>query len=54
MDLRWRLFGYVLGFAQALLAAVTAWLGLAVRNDGGHEMAAPRRLVDVVPAGWRG
>lgn len=50
MDLRWRLFGYVLGFALALLAAVAAWVGLALRDDVADEMAAAARLVDVVQA----
>ena len=50
VDLRWRLFGYVLGFALALLAAVAAWVGLALRDDVADEMAAAARLVDVVQA----
>ena len=50
VDLRWRLFGYVLGFALALLAAVAAWVGLALREDVAAEMEAAARLVDVVRA----
>ena len=36
MDLRWRLFGYVLGFALALLLAAAAWVGLALREEIGR------------------
>ncbi len=50
VDLRWRLFGYVLGFALALLTAVAAWIGLALREDVAAEMDAAARLVDVVLA----
>ncbi len=50
VDLRWRLFGYVLGFALALLTAVAAWIGLALREDVAAEMDAASRLVDVVLA----
>ena len=50
VDLRWKLFGYVLGFALAVLTAVAAWVGLALRQDVAAEMDAAARLVDVVMA----
>lgn len=50
MDLRWRLFGYVLGFALALLVAAAAWVGLALKEDVAEEMAASTRLVNVMLA----
>ncbi|WP_374243455.1 sensor histidine kinase [Zoogloea sp.] len=50
MDLRWRLFGYVLGFALALLLAAAAWVGLALREDVAEEMAASTRLVNTMLA----
>ena len=50
MDLRWRLFGYVLGFALALVAAAAAWVGLALREDVAEEMEASTRLVNVMLA----
>ncbi|MCK6374895.1 MAG: sensor histidine kinase [Zoogloea sp.] len=50
MDLRWRLFGYVLGFALALLLAAAAWVGLALREDVTEEMAASTRLVNTMLA----
>ncbi len=50
MDLRWRLFGYVLGFALALLTAAAAWVGLALRDDVAEEMEASTRLVNVILA----
>jgi two-component system sensor histidine kinase UhpB len=50
MDLRWRLFGYVLGFALALVAAAAAWVGLALREDVAEEMEASTRLVNVILA----
>ena len=43
MDLRWRLFGYVLGFALALLLAAAAWVGLALREDVAEENRRLRR-----------
>ncbi|WP_374263577.1 histidine kinase [Zoogloea sp.] len=50
MDLRWRLFGYVLGFALALLLAAAAWVGLALREDVAEEMEASARLVNTMLA----
>lgn len=50
MDLRWRLFGYVLGFALALLVAAAAWVGLALREDVAEEMEASTRLANVILA----
>ena len=50
MDLRWRLFGYVLGFALALVAAAAAWVGLALKEDVAEEMEASTRLVNVILA----
>lgn len=50
MDLRWRLFGYVLAFSLALLLAVAAWVGLALREDVAEEMEASTRLVNTMLA----
>lgn len=50
MDLRWRLFGYVLGFALALSVAAVAWVGLALQQDVAEEMEASARLADVILA----
>ncbi|MBS0354603.1 MAG: histidine kinase [Proteobacteria bacterium] len=50
MDLRWRLFGYVLGFALALSVAAVAWVGLALQQDVAEEMEASTRLADVILA----
>lgn len=50
VDLRWRLLGYVLGFALALLTAAAAWVGLALREDVAEEMEASTRLVNTMLA----
>lgn len=50
MDLRWRLFGHVLGFALALLLAAAAWVGLALRVDVAEETAASVRLANTLLA----
>lgn len=50
MDLRWRLFAYVLGFSLALLLAVAAWVALALREDVAEEMEASSRLVNTMLA----
>lgn len=50
MDLRWKLFGTVLGFALALLTAAAAWIGGALQRDATQEMAASARLVDAIRA----
>ena len=50
MDLRWRLFGYVLGFALGLLAMAVAWVGLALQEDVAEEMKASTRLVNTILA----
>lgn len=50
MDLRWRLFGYVLGFALALLATAAAWVGLALHDDVAEEMEASTHLVNTMLA----
>ncbi len=50
MDLRWRLFGYVLGFALGLLVMAVAWVGLALREDVAEEMEASTHLVNTILA----
>ncbi|HRH72338.1 MAG TPA: hypothetical protein PLM62_04555, partial [Zoogloea sp.] len=50
MDLRWRLFGYVLAFALGLLVMAVAWVGLALREDVAEEMEASTHLVNTILA----